>query len=330
MRKFLIINRLGIGDVVLTTPLAQIIKENIPECKIGFLVANKSVDILKNHPYIDDVFAYKNKHEKKALIEQIKAKEYNEAIIVDGRLSSTILAWKSNCKLLNKGFCFSIYGKHFFPRKELAKKAIEDFSIYAKLLLNINYDKNNLLPKIGNCDNNKKKIISDWIKNIQKETTNIILIVPRTAADIKNWNTNELGKLNLYLNTKGIKPIYIGSPNDRDYINNIDGDKINIAGKFTLRDIPEIAKYASLALSMCTGPLHILSTVTDLPIIALYGPSDPKRWAPNNAIVIQSDLPCIACQNWDKCDKKKGETCMDKISYNDVIAVIDKYNLLKG
>lgn len=65
MRKFLIINRLGIGDVVLTTPLAQIIKENIPECKIGFLVANKSVDILKNHPYIDDVFAYKNKHEKK-------------------------------------------------------------------------------------------------------------------------------------------------------------------------------------------------------------------------------------------------------------------------
>ena len=29
MRKFLIINRLGIGDVVLTTPLAQIIKENI-------------------------------------------------------------------------------------------------------------------------------------------------------------------------------------------------------------------------------------------------------------------------------------------------------------
>ena len=37
MRKFLIINRLGIGDVVLTTPLAQIIKENIPNCTIGFL-----------------------------------------------------------------------------------------------------------------------------------------------------------------------------------------------------------------------------------------------------------------------------------------------------
>ena len=47
MRKFLIINRLGIGDVVLTTPLAQIIKENIPNCTIGFLVASKSVDILK-------------------------------------------------------------------------------------------------------------------------------------------------------------------------------------------------------------------------------------------------------------------------------------------
>ena len=169
MRKFLIINRLGIGDVVLTTPLAQIIKENIPKCKIGFLVANKSVDILKNHPYIDDVFAYKNKHEKKALIEQIKAKEYNEAIIVDGRLSSTILAWKSNCKLLNKGFCISINKKHIFERKNLAVKAIEDFATYAKTLLNIDYDKNKLIPKIGNCDKGKDKIISAWINEIKKQ-----------------------------------------------------------------------------------------------------------------------------------------------------------------
>ena len=329
MRKFLIINRLGIGDVVLTTPLAQIIKENIPECKIGFLVANKSVDILKNHPYIDDVFAYKNKHEKKALIEQIKAKEYNEAIIVDGRLSSTILAWKSNCKLLNKGFCISINKKHIFERKNLAVKAIEDFATYAKTLLNIDYDKNKLTPKIGNCDNSKNKIISAWINEIKKQTKKIVLIVPRTAADIKNWNISELGKLNLYLNAQDIKPIYIGSPNDKDYINNIAGEKINIAGKFALRDIPEIGKYADFALSMCTGPLHILSTVHKLPIIALYGPSDPVRWAPQNAIVVQSTLPCVPCLNWSKCSKPIGQRCMDEIKFERVQNIIAQYKLLE-
>ena len=132
----------------------------------------------------------------------------------------------------------------------------------------------------------------------KKRNKDIVIVVPRTAADIKNWNPNELGKLNQYLNTKGIKPIYIGSPNDKDYINNIIGEKLILQENLPLRDIPEIGKYASFAISMCTGPLHILSTVNKLPIIAIYGPSDPIRWAPKTAIVVQSQLPCVPCLNW--------------------------------
>ena len=329
MQKILIINRLGIGDVVLTTPLAQILKENIKNVKIGFLVAKKAEDILKNHPYIDDIFVYKNKHEKKKLIDDIHAKEYEKAIIVDGRLSSTFIAWRAKCKPLNKACTFSINRKQFFGRKALAPRAIEDFSMYAKTIFNINYDKNLLMPKIGNCDMDKKNSIEKWIQQIKKDTKEIVLIVARTAADIKNWNKGELSKLNLYLNENGIKPVYIGSNNDRDYIESILGEKINIAGSFGLRDIPEIAKYASWALSMCTGPLHILGTVEKLPIIAIYGPSNPLRWAPKNAIVVQSKLPCVPCLNWAKCKREKGTTCMDEIKFERVKNIILKYALIK-
>lgn len=156
MQKILIINRLGIGDVVLTTPLAQILKKYIKNVKIGFLVAKKAEDILKNHPYIDDVFVYKNKHEKKKVIDDIRAKEYKAAIIVDGRLGSSFIAWRAKCKLLNSAYTFSINKKQIFGRKELAKKAIEDFSMYAKTIFDINYDENLLIPKIGSCDINRK------------------------------------------------------------------------------------------------------------------------------------------------------------------------------
>ena len=151
----------------------------------------------------------------------------------------------------------------------------------------------------------------------------------QTAADIKNWNKEELSKLNLYLNENGIKPVYIGSKNDREYIESISGTKFNIAGDFGLRDIPEIASYASWALSMCTGPLHILGTVENLPIIAIYGPSDPLRWAPKNAIVVQSSLPCVPCLNWAKCKREKGNTCMDEIKFERVKNILLKYALIK-
>lgn len=131
------------------------------------------------------------------------------------------------------------------------------------------------------------------------------------------------------MNENGIKPVYIGSKNDREYIESISGTKFNIAGDFGLRDIPEIASYASWALSMCTGPLHILGTVENLPIIAIYGPSDPLRWAPKNAIVVQSSLPCVPCLNWAKCKREKGNTCMDEIKFERVKNILLKYALIK-
>ncbi|WP_196594379.1 glycosyltransferase family 9 protein [Pectinatus sottacetonis] len=328
MQKILIINRLGIGDVVLTTPLAQLIKENIQDAVVGFLTADKAVDLLQNHKYIDDVFSYKHRQAKKNIIAGIKEKGYTDAIIVDGRLSSTLLAWKAGCHLLNKGYCISVNRHHFFPRKETATRAIEDFSLYASSLLNIDFAKDKLTPRIGACSSERQKQITAWIKKTRHITKKIVLIVPRTAADIKNWNIKELGKLNEYLNTQGIKPLYIGSPHDTKYIESICGDKINLAGKLSLRDIPEVAQYASWALSMCTGPLHILSTVAKLPIIALYGPSDPRRWAPKSALVIQSNLPCVPCLKWDKCPKPVGNRCMDNIKFTQVKDLLLKNELL--
>ena len=328
MRKILIINRLGIGDVVLTTPLAQLIKEHLPNVAVAFLVAGKAADLLKNHIFIDDVFSYKNRHEKKNIIAEIKAKQYTDAIIVDGRFSSTIMAWKSGCTPLNKGWCFSIGRKHFFGRKEILPRAIEDFASYAESLLHIKFNKAELLPKIGCCDAGREEVIDKWAQETKKITAQIVLIVARTAADIKNWNTDELGKLNVYLNQKGIKPVYIGSPNDREYIDSIAGEKINIAGEFALRDIPEIGKHADWALSMCTGPLHILGTVKNLPIIAIYGPSDPVRWAPRSAIVVQSNLPCVPCLDWAHCDRAVGSRCMDEIKFERVRDVLLSNKLL--
>ena len=105
MQDTVIINRMGIGDIVLTTPLATIIKQAYG-CKVGFVVADKAVDLLLNHPYIDDVYGY-NKRSKKTIITQLKEAGYKQAIIADQRLSSTLLALKAGWKPYNWGLGFS-------------------------------------------------------------------------------------------------------------------------------------------------------------------------------------------------------------------------------
>lgn len=324
MRKILIINRLGIGDVVLTTPIAEILKTS-GSFRIGYVVANKAIDLLKNHPYIDDVFTY-NKHNKKKVLMEVKNRGYHEAIIVDGRFNSTLFAWQAGCKLLNQGFEITICKQKIFKRHNQAESAIADFAAYSRLM-GIEFDERKLKPTIGKPEIEQKIKIDEWLAEVRPKTAKLVLIVARTAADIKNWPVIHLSQFNQYLNRHHIVPVYIGSPADDEYIESIQGNKINVAGKFGLRDLPEIAKHADFALSMCTGPLHILAT-TDIPIIALYGPSAPKRWAPRTAIVVQSERPCVPCSRWDECVNKPGGTCMESILPERVERIIEENHLL--
>ena len=55
----ILINRSdAIGDSILTMPMAKILKEKFPNAKVTLLVAAKSADLFKSHPYIDDFKIY--------------------------------------------------------------------------------------------------------------------------------------------------------------------------------------------------------------------------------------------------------------------------------
>jgi ADP-heptose:LPS heptosyltransferase len=321
MRNILIINRLGIGDVVVTTPLAKLIKEH-NQAKVGFVVAAKSADLLTNHSFIDDVFAYSKKDRKK-IISEIRQKNYNEAIIVDGRFSSTLLAWQSGCQLVNKGFEISVGASRWFVRKEREIKAIEDYSSYIQLI-NPEITSYEVEAVLGKPDAIREQYLSDWLAQQKTLTSKLVLVMPKSAAINKNWPITYFTKLNHFLNDRGIIPVYIGSANDAEYIKKIQGNMTNAAGMFSLRELPVIAKHAAFAISVCTGPMHIISTVK-IPIIILYGPSDPVRWAPSNAIVLQSKLPCVPCERLD-CTEKQGETCMAALLPEQVEAIIKELN----
>lgn len=325
MRKLLIINRLGIGDVVLSTPLAKVIKDSI-EAQVGYVVANKAVDLLNNHHYIDDCFGYDKKIKKK-IIGEIKLKGYNEALILDGRMTSMLIAHQAGCKLLNYGFEITIAKKKIFSRIERLHWAMDDFCSYCQVL-GIPFNYGQLKATIGKCDEGRKKIIKEWLDEIRQRSSKIVLVVCKTAANNKNWSIKHLEELNQYLNSYGVIPIYTGSSSDYEYIESIGGEKVNAAGKFGLRDLPQLAESASFAVSMCTGPLHVLAT-TDIPIIAIYGPTDPNRWAPKTAIVVQSTLPCVPCNRWTDCIKPKGSTCMDDISSERIKNIIEDRGFLE-
>ena len=57
-RKILIINIFGIGDVLFTTPIISNIKENLPDCFIGYVCNKRTAPVLTSNPKVDKVFIF--------------------------------------------------------------------------------------------------------------------------------------------------------------------------------------------------------------------------------------------------------------------------------
>ncbi len=57
MKKFLIINPFGVGDVLFTTPVITSLKDKYPDSTIGYWCNERVKDIFADDPNIDKIFA---------------------------------------------------------------------------------------------------------------------------------------------------------------------------------------------------------------------------------------------------------------------------------
>ena len=70
----------------------------------------------------------------------------------------------------------------------------------------------------------------------------------------------------------------------------------DLVGRLTLVDLAALLERLDLLITGDTGPMHLAAAV-GTPVTAIFGPSDPARYAPRatRARVVRVDLPCSPC-----------------------------------
>lgn len=105
---------------------------------------------------------------------------------------------------------------------------------------------------------------------------------------------------------------------------------LNLSGKLNIEDLFFIMKKFSLFVTNDTGPMHVAGAA-DIPIVALFGPNLPLRYAPRgkNVIVCYEDAPCSPCIHahrgiFPDCRRENKGECMKMISVDQVKHAVDK------
>ena len=79
IKRILVLNPFGIGDVLFSTPLVRSIKEQMPNVSIHYICNRRVEPILRTNPFIDQIYVFE-KDEWKALIKRSKLQAFQKAL----------------------------------------------------------------------------------------------------------------------------------------------------------------------------------------------------------------------------------------------------------
>jgi ADP-heptose:LPS heptosyltransferase len=71
---------------------------------------------------------------------------------------------------------------------------------------------------------------------------------------------------------------------------------VDVAGRLDLLTLAAVIERLDLLVTGDTGPMH-LAVAVSTPVVAVFGPSDPARYAPRGPSdrIVRVDLPCSPC-----------------------------------
>lgn len=353
MKKFLIINPFGIGDVLFTTPVIKALKRQYPDSFIGYWSNLRVKPILESNPQINKIFALSRGDLKKIyqesflngigsalkLIWGIKKERFDICLdfSLDHRYSllAKIIGIRKRI-----GFNYKGRGRFLTDRVDLQgysdRHAVEYYLGLLKFLNITVEDKDLFLAVLSEDESKARNILAS--AGIQ-ESDCVIGIFPGAGgswgpdASIKHWPALKFAQVAGKLMDKfGAKVLILGDETERKIaeviVHSLANKPIDLVGKIGLGTLPAVIKNCNLLITNDGGPMH-LAVALGTKSVSVFGPVSEVVYGPYPAslqhLVLKTDIACRPCyKNFrlEICDKDR--ECLKQVSVDAVFAAAVK------
>ena len=330
LSRILIVRTDRIGDVVLTLPLAGIIKKHYPEVKVSFLVREYTKPLTLNNPAIDEIITLEEIRDN--FISEIRSRKFDAAVVVYPTSKLAFDLFFSGIKTrIGTGYRWYsfLFNKKIFQHRKYAEKhelefnvdLLSDLGISEKVSIeNVEY---NLHP--GENSIHKIEALLEQ-KNVKKEQKTVI-IHPGSGGSAMDLPIEKLTQITKLLAQQlDINVIITGADTEKALCERfvLDNKIVNLAGCFDLGGLMALISKADLLIANSTGPIHIAAALGKY-VIGFYPKivsCSPERWAPYT-VKRKIFQPGIECSN---CTRKQCEelNCMNSINVNEVVESVKK------
>ena len=318
--NILIVNPFGIGDCLFATPLVHTLKDAFPKSKLGFLCNKRTAPLLRNNPFINEVFIYERDDFKQSLsasklkwlkefssfIRQIKKARFDLAIDLSLSANFSFFLWLAGIK---KRVGYNYKNRGFYLTKSVKLSGYENKHVveYYNSLLELiaikpkyqdlelylsDQDKQcaeNIFKEHHIDGSTSPTINPERNRRIDHSTPVIALSAGGGAswgieAEIKRWPKEKFALLvNKIIEKYKVTVIIVGDLKERDLLLNIETGHQN--------KVINLAGKTTLAQSAAIinradlfigndGGLLHIAVAQSKKTISFFGPVDPKIYGP--------------------------------------------------
>ena len=274
--KILIIHTAFIGDIVLSMPLIQRLKDMYPDSVIDYLTLPANKSIIDNNPNLNEIILYDKKGKDKGIrgffriLKILKEKKYDYAVIPHRFIRSIALAKLAEIPKI-VGFDVAS-GAWMLDKKvhyDMKKHEVE------RLLDLVDYEGERIPIRIYPTDENKMKIRNILEKSGYEEATQkIIVVAPGSQRPEKMWPIEKYREVIQRLSEDSKNVIVItGSKVEKGlplkfYKRNV----IDLRGEINLLEFSALLSYADIVVGNDSSPIHIASGFEKPFVIGIFGP----------------------------------------------------------
>lgn len=318
-KNILLTCTVNLGDVVLATSAAALIKEQLPNCRVSMLVKAGIGEILQQHPVIDEILVLNNKAKSKSwgqmwqFVKEIRKRQFDMSIALDRKLRPALLTMLAGIPLrVGPDRVFDYKASRVTMLYNRIVKAPDDFlhthqaEIFQSIVrqaLNIRGKARTVLGTVGQESVDKvEKILAVLPQNKYK----IALCIKGTYY-LRNWPLEKFAMLIDNLQARYDATFYIvGAPEDKEYADSLckmtKAEVSNFCGRTTLMELTALLQQSDVFITIDTGSMHIAAAM-DVATVGIFRCATQWRWAPfsTNARVVTGNTVCNLVDRPEAC-----------------------------
>jgi heptosyltransferase-3 len=326
VNRYVVVRTDRIGDLVLSLPVAEAIKDGDPGSEVYYVTAPHTSEIARACPFVDGVIEYDETSgdvsEIVGLARAVRAVRPTTALVLRPTLKAAVAIALAGVRQ-RVGTAYRYYSflftKTVRDHRKFADRHEAEYNL--RCLRAVMDVKGRSYTPVVRVDESARKFAAEALNRFDLEHKGFVIVHPGSGGSARNLTLKSYARIaDLVESTFALRVLVTAGKDEAALVDEVDryrsAEPLRLTGFARLLDLAAVIGEARLFISGSTGPMHLAAAV-GTPTLSFFSPvrsCSPRRWGPVGpaGTVIMPPVP--------ECPTCRGEAC----EYFDCMSLVDE------